>query len=141
MIFMPEQQNIKYNNLPQNPNQFIIFKTEDDKISVDVRFESETAWLAKPHKGVGKIGFSDVGKTKKNSRREYSSVETTKYPPLITFRRNVTNEISKKIYGKYIHTNTHSRSVFGTKQNLADRQKLARPFVQLHYRDNPQSRA
>ncbi|GHV37361.1 hypothetical protein FACS1894178_9150 [Bacteroidia bacterium] len=40
---MPSQQNIEYNKLPEKPNQFIIFKTEDDKISVDVRFESETA--------------------------------------------------------------------------------------------------
>jgi hypothetical protein len=92
---MPSPKNIESNKLPEKPNQFIIFKTEDDKISVDVRFESETAWLTKPHKGVEKIGFPDVGKTKKNSRREYRSVETTKYPPLTTFRRNVTNEISK----------------------------------------------
>ncbi|GHT72538.1 hypothetical protein AGMMS50262_01520 [Bacteroidia bacterium] len=117
---MPSPKNIEYNKLPQKPNQFIIFKIEDDKISVDVRFESETAWLTKPRKGVEKIGFPDVGKTKKNSRREtkfgvsqyrsverskhvnalhsvgmQSSVETTQYPPLITFRRNVTNEISK----------------------------------------------
>ncbi|GHT14796.1 hypothetical protein AGMMS4956_13320 [Bacteroidia bacterium] len=40
---MPSQQNIEQNNLPEKPNQFIIFKTGDDKISVDVRFESETA--------------------------------------------------------------------------------------------------
>ncbi|GHU65916.1 hypothetical protein FACS1894123_11900 [Bacteroidia bacterium] len=117
---MLSPQNIEPNKLPQKPNQFIIFKTEDDNISVDVRFESETAWLTKPRKGMGKIGFPDVGKTKKNSRREtkfgvsqyrsverskhvtalhsvgmQSSVETTKYPPLTTFRRNVTNEISK----------------------------------------------
>jgi hypothetical protein len=30
-------------------SQFIIFKTEGDKISVDVRFESETAWLTQAH--------------------------------------------------------------------------------------------
>jgi hypothetical protein len=35
---MTSQKNIEYNKLPQKPNQFIIFKTEDDKISVDVRF-------------------------------------------------------------------------------------------------------
>ncbi|GHT37002.1 hypothetical protein AGMMS49574_29430 [Bacteroidia bacterium] len=40
---MSEQQNIEPNKLPQKPNQFIIFKTEDAQISVDVRFESETA--------------------------------------------------------------------------------------------------
>jgi hypothetical protein len=113
IILCPNNKNIEPNKLPQKPNQFIIFKTENDKISVDVRFESETAWLTKPRKGVEKIGFPAVGKTKKNSRREYrsverskhvtalhsvgmqSSVETTKYPPLTTFRRNVTNEISK----------------------------------------------
>lgn len=38
---MSESQNIEPNKLPQKNNQFIIFKTEDDKISVDVRFESE----------------------------------------------------------------------------------------------------
>ena len=26
-------------------SDFILFKTEDDKISVDVRFENETVWL------------------------------------------------------------------------------------------------
>ncbi|GHT47163.1 hypothetical protein FACS189440_06890 [Bacteroidia bacterium] len=36
---MPEQQNIEHNKLPEKPNQFIIFKTEDDKISVDMRFD------------------------------------------------------------------------------------------------------
>ncbi len=30
---------------PQDQNKFIIFKTEDEKISVDVRFENETVWL------------------------------------------------------------------------------------------------
>lgn len=31
--------------LPQNNSAFILFKTEDQKISVDVRFEDETVWL------------------------------------------------------------------------------------------------
>ncbi|GAB1415808.1 virulence RhuM family protein [Paludibacter sp.] len=42
---MSESQNIEYNKSPEKNNQFIIFKTEDDKISVDVRFENETTWL------------------------------------------------------------------------------------------------
>ena len=42
---MSESQNIEYNKLPEKNNQFIIFKTEDDRISVDVRFENETTWL------------------------------------------------------------------------------------------------
>jgi hypothetical protein len=46
---MPSQQNIESNKLPEKNNQFIIFKTEDDKISVDVRFESETVWLTQAH--------------------------------------------------------------------------------------------
>ena len=46
---MPEQQNIQNNRLLEKNNQFIIFKTEDDKISIDVRFESETAWLTQAH--------------------------------------------------------------------------------------------
>jgi hypothetical protein len=29
----------------ENNNRFIIFKTEDERISVDVRFEDETVWL------------------------------------------------------------------------------------------------
>jgi hypothetical protein len=29
----------------QNNSEFILFKTEDQKISVDVRFEDETVWL------------------------------------------------------------------------------------------------
>jgi len=46
---VPETQNIDPNGLPEKNNQFIIFKTEDDKISIDVRFESETAWLTQAH--------------------------------------------------------------------------------------------
>jgi hypothetical protein len=46
---MPAQKNIEYNKLPEKNNQFIIFKTEDDKISVDVRFESKTVWLTQAH--------------------------------------------------------------------------------------------
>ena len=31
--------------MEKNQSSFILFKTEDEKISVDVRFEEETAWL------------------------------------------------------------------------------------------------
>ena len=30
----------------ENNSSFIIFKTQDDQISVDVRFEDETIWLS-----------------------------------------------------------------------------------------------
>lgn len=33
------------NKTPQNNSNFILFKTQDEKISVDVRFEDETVWL------------------------------------------------------------------------------------------------
>ncbi len=33
------------NNLPSTNQHFIIFKTEDDKVEVDVRFQDETVWL------------------------------------------------------------------------------------------------
>lgn len=33
------------NNLPSTYQHFIIFKTEDDKVDVDVRFQDETVWL------------------------------------------------------------------------------------------------
>lgn len=33
------------NKIPENHSEFILFKTEDQKISVDVRFEDETVWL------------------------------------------------------------------------------------------------
>ena len=33
------------NNLPSTYQRFIIFKTEDDKVEVDVRFQDETVWL------------------------------------------------------------------------------------------------
>ncbi|GHV22750.1 hypothetical protein FACS1894174_07800 [Bacteroidia bacterium] len=46
---MPSQENIEQNKLPEKNNQFIIFKTEDAQISVDVRFESETAWPTQAH--------------------------------------------------------------------------------------------
>jgi hypothetical protein len=42
--------NDNMNNM-QN-NQFIIFKTEDDKISVDVLFENETVWLTQDQMSV-----------------------------------------------------------------------------------------
>jgi hypothetical protein len=42
-------QNIAQNKLPQKHSQFILFKTDNDKIAVDVRFESETAWLTQAH--------------------------------------------------------------------------------------------
>jgi hypothetical protein len=29
----------------ENDNRFIIFNTEDERVSVDVRFEDETVWL------------------------------------------------------------------------------------------------
>jgi hypothetical protein len=35
-----------------NNNNFIIFKTEDEKISVDVRFENETVWLTQDQMSV-----------------------------------------------------------------------------------------
>ncbi len=34
-----------HNNLPSTYQHFIIFKTEDDKVEVDVRFQDETVWL------------------------------------------------------------------------------------------------
>ncbi len=40
---MPQHSTIESNGLLGKNNQFIIFKTEDDKISIDVRFEGETA--------------------------------------------------------------------------------------------------
>ncbi|GHU73355.1 hypothetical protein FACS189413_17650 [Bacteroidia bacterium] len=36
---MPSPKNIEQNKPPEKPNQFIIFKTEDAQISVDVRFD------------------------------------------------------------------------------------------------------
>src|SRR6218665_3631269 len=45
---MPEQQNIEHNN----SSEFILFKTEDQKISVDVRFEEETVWLTQDQMAV-----------------------------------------------------------------------------------------
>ncbi len=32
--------------MENNQSDFILFKTEDDKISVEVRFEDETVWLS-----------------------------------------------------------------------------------------------
>ena len=32
--------------MENNQNAFILFKTEDEKVSVDVRFEDETVWLS-----------------------------------------------------------------------------------------------
>ena len=31
--------------MKENHSDFILFKTEDEKISVDVRFEEDTVWL------------------------------------------------------------------------------------------------
>ncbi len=36
---------MKKNESTENSSEFIIFKTQDEKISVDVRFEDQTVWL------------------------------------------------------------------------------------------------
>ena len=33
------------NQMKSNQSAFILFKTENDKITVDVRFDEETVWL------------------------------------------------------------------------------------------------
>ncbi|NCB07499.1 MAG: cell filamentation protein Fic [Bacteroidia bacterium] len=40
------------NEMKNNQSAFILFKTEDDKISVDVRFEEETVWLTQEQMAV-----------------------------------------------------------------------------------------
>jgi hypothetical protein len=40
------------NNNSENNSSFIIFKTEDEKVSVDVRFEEETVWLTQEQMAV-----------------------------------------------------------------------------------------
>lgn len=40
------------NQTPHNHSDFILFKTEDQKISVDVRFEEETVWLTQTQMAV-----------------------------------------------------------------------------------------
>lgn len=42
---MSEIENVEQKNLSEKNNQFVIFNIENDKISVDVRFEGETVWL------------------------------------------------------------------------------------------------
>ncbi len=39
---MSEIENVEQKNLSEKNNQFVIFNIENDKISVDVRFEGET---------------------------------------------------------------------------------------------------
>ncbi len=38
--------------MENKPSSFIIFKTEDEKISVDVRFEEDTVWLTQEQMAV-----------------------------------------------------------------------------------------
>lgn len=38
--------------MKENHSDFILFKTVDDKISVDVRFEDETVWLTQDQMAV-----------------------------------------------------------------------------------------
>jgi len=38
--------------MENNQSAFILFKTEDDNISVDVRFEDETVWLSQEQMSV-----------------------------------------------------------------------------------------
>ena len=38
--------------MENNQNAFILFTTEDEKISVDVRFEEETVWLTQEQMAV-----------------------------------------------------------------------------------------
>jgi hypothetical protein len=42
---LEDQQNMAKNDTQNTNSEFIIFKTEDEKISVDVLFENETVWL------------------------------------------------------------------------------------------------
>lgn len=39
-----------------NKSEIVIFKTADEKISVDVRFEGETVWLTQAQLVAGNIG-------------------------------------------------------------------------------------
>lgn len=37
---------VKRTNMPtENKSEIVIFKTSDEKVSIDVRFEGETVWL------------------------------------------------------------------------------------------------
>jgi len=38
--------------MKDNQNTFILFKTEDEKVSVDVRFEKDTVWLSQEQMAV-----------------------------------------------------------------------------------------
>lgn len=38
--------------MENNQNAFILFKTEDEKVSVDVRLENETVWLSQEQMAV-----------------------------------------------------------------------------------------
>lgn len=35
-----------------NPSDFIVFKTEDENVSVNVRFEEETVWLTQEQRAI-----------------------------------------------------------------------------------------
>ncbi|MDR0982843.1 MAG: virulence RhuM family protein [Culturomica sp.] len=49
---MPQHPTTAPNRLPEKTNQFIIFKTEDGAISIDVRFEDESVWLTQEQMGI-----------------------------------------------------------------------------------------
>jgi hypothetical protein len=85
-------------------NTFILFKTEDEKISVDVRFEDETVWLTQEQMAVlfGK-GRSTITEHIRNIFKEGELVEdvvcrefrhTTQHGAM----QGKTQEVSVKLY-------------------------------------------
>ena len=89
---MPEHQNIEQNGLPEKNNQFIIFKTEDDKISIDVRFESETAWL---------------------TQSQLAELFQTSRPNITMHIKNIlaSGELEENVVSKnFLHTTEHSQN-------------------------------
>ena len=65
--------------MEENKSEIVIFKTPDDKISVDVRFEGETVWLTMDDERLKEAGSGDYWKELLARIRDIRSSEKVMY--------------------------------------------------------------
>ena len=65
--------------MEENKSEIVIFKTSDDKISGDVRFEGETVWLTMDDERLKEAGDGDYWKKLLARIRDIRSSEKVMY--------------------------------------------------------------
>jgi len=93
--------------MENNQSSFILFKTEDEKISVDVRFEDETVWLSQEQMAmlferdrtviVKHIGntFSE-GELEEKSNVQFLHIPNSDRRPVLASQRKIISIMNKK---------------------------------------------